>query len=88
MEIMEFEHYGFIFCFVMFVLSLLVFPTGIDMAVLQSENPYKEQLGKYAHQINDLIIVFSGIGLFAISGFLITDYKNSLKKHKLETEKQ
>ena len=85
---MNFEHYGFIFCFVMFILSLLVFPMGIDAAVLTSENPYKEQLGKYAHQINDLIIVFSGLGLAALVGFLINDYRARHERQNLREDKQ
>lgn len=85
---MEFEHYGFIFSFVMFVLSLLVFPMGIDMAVLQSENPYKEQLGKNAHQINDLLVVFSGLALGSISIVLVSNWRQSIKQQNLREDKQ
>lgn len=77
---MNFEHYGLIFCFVMFVLSLFVFPQGIDLAVLQSENPYKEQLGKYAHQVNDLIVGFSGIGFVATLLLIINENKKNRKQ--------
>jgi hypothetical protein len=60
----------------MCTLSVLVFPNGIDLVVLQSENPYKVQLGKYVHQINDLIILFSGLTVSASGGSIILNYYN------------
>jgi len=80
---MKIEHFATVFGGVMLTLSILVFPTGINLAVLQSHNPYKEQLGIFAHQINDMIAVFSGILVVVGIIFMIAESKKPQSDYKI-----